>query len=44
MKKIWFTEFGFPSIDKASNQPNVFFDPKCTDGGAPKYSSAGTDF
>lgn len=44
MKKIWFTEFGFPSIDKAPNQPNVFFDPKCTDGGSPKYSSAGTDF
>jgi len=44
MKKIWFTEFGFPSIDKAPNQPNVFFDPKCTDGGTPKYSSAGTDF
>ncbi|WP_029374824.1 glycoside hydrolase TIM-barrel-like domain-containing protein [Rickettsia helvetica] len=44
MKKIWFTEFGFPSIDKALNQPNVFFDPKCTDGGSPKYSSAGTDF
>ncbi|HJD56074.1 MAG TPA: glycoside hydrolase TIM-barrel-like domain-containing protein [Rickettsia endosymbiont of Pyrocoelia pectoralis] len=44
MKKIWFTEFGFPSIDKASNQPNVFFDPKCSDGGVPKYSSAATDF
>lgn len=44
MKKIWFTEFGFPSIDKAPNQPNVFFDPKCKDGGVPKYSSAGTDF
>ena len=24
MKKFWFTEFGFPSIDKATNQPNVF--------------------
>ncbi|WP_341758026.1 glycoside hydrolase TIM-barrel-like domain-containing protein [Candidatus Tisiphia endosymbiont of Ditula angustiorana] len=23
MKKIWFTEFGFPSIDKATNQPNI---------------------
>nr|WP_084686963.1 glycoside hydrolase TIM-barrel-like domain-containing protein [Rickettsia tamurae] len=43
-EKIWFTEFGFPSINKAPNQPNVFFDPKCTNGGSPKYSSAGMDF
>lgn len=43
-KKIWFTEFGFPSIDKATNQPNVFFDPKCIDGGVPKYSSGECDF
>ncbi len=39
MKKIWFTEFGFPSIDKSTNQPNIFFDPKCTDGGVPIYST-----
>ncbi|MCC8369104.1 MAG: glycoside hydrolase TIM-barrel-like domain-containing protein [Rickettsia endosymbiont of Oxypoda opaca] len=44
MKKIWFTEFGFPSIDKAPNQPNIFFDPLCQDGGVPKYSSGATDF
>lgn len=44
MKKIWFTEFGFPSIDKATNQPNVFFDPYCRDGGIPRYSSGDTDF
>jgi hypothetical protein len=43
-KKIWFTEFGFPSIDKAPNQPNVFFDPKCRDGGVPKGSKGTTDF
>ncbi|WP_041816755.1 baseplate megatron protein TIM-barrel domain-containing protein [Rickettsia akari] len=43
IKKIWFTEFSCPSIDKAPNKPNVFFDPKCTNGGTPKYSSAGTD-
>lgn len=43
-KKIWFTEFGFPSIDKATNQPNVFFDPKCVDGGVPKYSNGECDF
>jgi hypothetical protein len=44
MKQIWFTEFGFPSIDKATNQPNVFFDPLCRDGGVPKYSSGEIDF
>lgn len=44
MKKIWFTEFGFPSIDKATNQPNVFFDPDCYDGGVPKLSTGAIDF
>ncbi len=44
MKKIWFTEFGFPSIDKSTNQPNLFYDPLCKDGGAPKGSSGETDF
>jgi hypothetical protein len=43
-KKIWFTEFGFPSIDKAPNQPNVFFDPYCVDGGSPHHSSSEVDF
>ncbi len=43
-KKIWFTEFGFPSINKAPNQPNVFFDPVCSDGGAPRYSNGEVDF
>ncbi|MDG1436541.1 MAG: glycoside hydrolase TIM-barrel-like domain-containing protein [Rickettsiaceae bacterium] len=43
-KPIWFTEFGFPSIDKASNQPNVFFDPKCLDGGSPRHSNGTIDF
>ena len=43
-KKVWFTEFGCPSIDKATNQPNIFFDPKSQDGGTPKGSSGQTDF
>ncbi len=43
-KKIWFTEYGFPSIDKATNQSNIFFDPRCHDGGIPKYSNGNTDF
>ena len=43
-KKIWFTEFGFPSIDKASNQPNLFYDPECIDGGVPRHSNGMIDF
>lgn len=43
-KPIWFTEYGFPSIDKGPNQPNVFFDPKCLDGGVPKFSNGNIDF
>ncbi len=43
-KPIWFTEFGFPSIDKATNQPNVFFDDNCVDGGVPKHSNGETNF
>ncbi len=27
-KSICFLEYGFPACDKATNQPNVFFDPK----------------
>lgn len=44
MKKIWFTEFGFPSVDKAPNQPNVFYDPLCSDGQIPKFSNGMIDF
>ncbi len=42
-KKIWFTEFGFPSIDKSTNKPNVFYNPNCSDGGAPTNSSSEID-
>ena len=44
MKPIWFTEFGFPSIDKAPNKPNVFFNPKAKDGGVPTFSNGEVDF
>ncbi|MGY6634213.1 MAG: baseplate multidomain protein megatron [Alkalilacustris sp.] len=27
-KPVWFTELGCPAIDRGTNQPNVFFDPK----------------
>ena len=38
-KKIWFTEIGFASIDKTTNEPNVFYDPESSVGAIPKYSN-----
>lgn len=43
-KKIWLTEFGFPSVDKSTNEPNKFPDSKSLDGGYPVFSSKGVDF
>ena len=43
-KKIWFTEIGFPSIDCATNQPNVFYDPSSSESNVPKYSKGKVDF
>ncbi len=37
-KPIWFTELGCPAIDKGSNQPNVFYDPKSSESFFPYYS------
>ncbi|MBE7183817.1 MAG: glycoside hydrolase/phage tail family protein [Methylobacterium mesophilicum] len=42
-KPIWFTEFGFPSVDKATNQPNVFVDPKSAESAWPYYSTRQRD-
>jgi hypothetical protein len=42
-KPIWFTELGCPSIDKGSNQPNVFYDPKSSENAIPYFSSAASD-
>ena len=39
-KPIWFTEAGSPSVDRGTNQPNVFFDPKSSESALP-YSSRG---
>jgi GTA TIM-barrel-like domain/Putative phage tail protein len=43
-KKIWFTEYGFPSVDGASNQPNVFYDPTSSESYFPRFSSGLVDF
>ncbi|OJF98070.1 baseplate multidomain protein megatron [Pararhizobium antarcticum] len=38
-KPIWFTEAGCPAIDKGSNQPNVFTDPKSSETAFPYFSN-----
>lgn len=43
-KKIWFTEYGFPSVDGASNQPNVFYDPTSQESAFPYHSRGHVDF
>ncbi|MER0238672.1 glycoside hydrolase TIM-barrel-like domain-containing protein [Fulvimarina sp. MAC8] len=37
-KPIWFTELGCPAIDRGSNQPNVFVDPKSSESFTPYHS------
>ena len=37
-KPIWFTELGCPAVDKGSNQPNVFVDPKSAENALPYFS------
>ncbi len=44
MKPIWFTEFGFPSVDGAANQPNVFVDPTSVESFYPRGSKRRVDF
>ncbi|UWQ60099.1 glycoside hydrolase/phage tail family protein [Leisingera caerulea] len=38
-KPIWFTELGCAAIDKGTNQPNKFLDPKSSESKLPKYSN-----
>lgn len=42
-KKIWFTEYGFPSVDGATNQPNVFYDPSSSESYFPRFSKGRID-
>lgn len=42
-KPIWFTELGCPAIDRGTNQPNVFPDPKSSEGGVPYFSRGWRD-
>ncbi len=42
-KPIRFTEFGCPAVDKGTNQPNVFYDPKSSESALPYYSNGVRD-
>lgn len=37
-KPIRFTELGFPAVDRGTNQPNVFVDPKSSETALPYFS------
>ena len=42
-KPIWFTELGCAAIDKGTNQPNKFLDPKSSESGLPIHSNGMRD-
>jgi hypothetical protein len=42
-KPIWFTELGCPAVDRGTNQPNVFLDPKSSESFVPYFSSGQQD-
>ncbi len=42
-KPIRFTEAGCPAVDKGTNQPNVFYDPKSSESFLPWYSRGTPD-
>ena len=42
-KPICFTELGCPAIDRGTNQPNVFFDPKSSESFTPYFSRGWRD-
>lgn len=43
-KPIWFTEYGFASVDGCANEPNVFVDPTSSETGYPRFSRGRVDF
>ena len=42
-KPIWFTELGCPAVDKGTNQPNKFLDPKSSESSLPYHSNGHRD-
>jgi hypothetical protein len=42
-KPIWFTELGCSAVNKGTNQPNVFLDPKSSESRLPHFSGGQRD-
>jgi hypothetical protein len=42
-KPVWFTELGCAAVDKGTNQPNKFVDPKSSESSLPRFSSGARD-
>lgn len=42
-KPIWFTELGCAAVDKGTNQPNKFLDPKSSESTLPYFSTGARD-
>ena len=42
-KPIWFTEIGCAAVNKGTNQPNKFVDPKSSESALPHYSTGERD-
>jgi hypothetical protein len=42
-KPFWFMELGCPALDKGTNQPNVFYDPKSSESALPYFSQGQRD-
>ncbi|MGX9354136.1 baseplate multidomain protein megatron [Roseobacteraceae bacterium S113] len=42
-KPIWFTEYGCAAVDKGTNQPNKFLDPKSSESALPHFSNGARD-
>ncbi|MFC7704991.1 glycoside hydrolase TIM-barrel-like domain-containing protein [Plastorhodobacter daqingensis] len=42
-KPIWFTELGCAAVDKGTNEPNKFLDPKSSESSLPRFSSGARD-
>ncbi|KFE36329.1 baseplate multidomain protein megatron [Thioclava atlantica] len=42
-KPIWFTELGCAAVDKGTNEPNKFLDPKSSESALPHYSDGRRD-
>ena len=43
-KPIWFSEYGFASVDGCTNEPNVFVDSSASSSAYPRFSRGRVDF